>query len=326
MTKWHDVLVQFAQGVALIKVVHVFVGLYFWEFVLNFDYEFSLITRKRKFNRTAPLYLACRWSTLCAMIMQLVAFDQSNGVNCEALLIMAFIFSYITFMSASCMIIARIYALWEQKTTIALITFAVFLGNTTAYIYNITITRARRVDSFCQVDHIVDIRITTISGLVTDIVLLSLMLFGVSRWKQARLMSGIFRIMYTQGLIYVVVITIADIPPVVFILLNFNLPMDQMFMVPAMIIQAVTAMRMYRGLIDSFAVNCPVVGVIGTDLKGLSTKSAIKFTDPSRLNRQEETTLGSGGTVPEPDYLVPSPQQFMMRQDDRSGSFGSQTV
>jgi hypothetical protein len=63
---------------------------------------------------------------------------------------------------------------------------------------DISITRARRVESFCQVDHIVDIRITIISSFVTDIALLSLMLFGVFRWKQARLVSGIFRIMYTQ--------------------------------------------------------------------------------------------------------------------------------
>ncbi len=31
-----------------------------WEFVLNFDYEYSLITRKRKLNRTVPV---CSLST-----------------------------------------------------------------------------------------------------------------------------------------------------------------------------------------------------------------------------------------------------------------------
>jgi len=62
---------------------------------------------------------------------------------------------------------------------------------------DISITRARRVQFFCQVDHIVDIRITLVSSLVTDIVLLSLMLFGVLRWK-ARLTGGIWQIMYTQ--------------------------------------------------------------------------------------------------------------------------------
>ena len=96
----------------------------------------------------------------------------------------------------------------------------------------------------------------------------------------------------------------------------------------SVIIQAVTAMRMYRGLIDSPSLSCPVVGVIGTDLKGLSTKSEIKFADPSRPDRREENPQGTGVTLHDPNYLTPSPQQFMFitKQDDRSGSFGSQTV
>jgi hypothetical protein len=50
----------------------------------------------------------------------------------------------------------------------------------------------------CEVDHIADIRITILSSLITDTSLLSLMLFGVLRWKKARLMGGIWGLMYTQ--------------------------------------------------------------------------------------------------------------------------------
>lgn len=95
-------------------------------------------------------------------------------------------------------------------------------------------------------------------------------------------------------------------------------------------IQAVTAMRMYRGLIDSPLLNSPVVGISGTNLKGLSTKTEIKFTVPSlpASDCQEEDTRGTGDTVDEPNYLPTSPQRFMFitKQDDQSGSFGSQTV
>jgi hypothetical protein len=94
----------------------------------------------------------------------------------------------------------------------------------------------------------------------------------------------------------------------------------------SVIIQAVTAMRMYRGLIDSPVVNCPVVGVIGTDLKGLSTKSEIKFAVPPRPGCREDT-LGTRD-LHEPNYLAPSPQRFMFitKHEDQSESFGSQTV
>jgi hypothetical protein len=95
------------------------------------------------------------------------------------------------------------------------------------------------------------------------------------------------------------------------------------------IIQAVTAMRMYRGLVDSAVLNRPVIGgVVGTNLKGLSTKSEINFAVPSHSDSREGT-LGTGNPVHEANYLAPSPQRFMFitrQDDDRSESFGSQTV
>jgi len=61
-----------------------------------------------------------------------------------------------------------------------------------------SISRAHREGIFCEVDHIADIRITILSSLITDVVLLSLMLIGVLRWKKARLTGGIWQVMYQQ--------------------------------------------------------------------------------------------------------------------------------
>ena len=45
----------------------------------------------------------------------------------------------------------------------------------------------------------VDVRISVIAVFIADLVLLSLMLFGVLRWEQARLTGGgIWQVMYTQ--------------------------------------------------------------------------------------------------------------------------------
>jgi hypothetical protein len=74
-----------------------------WEFVVHFDYEYSIIKGTRKFTWTslvsfpvgldrdirslhAPgrqFYVGCRWCTLSALIVQLVGFDISNGINCQ---------------------------------------------------------------------------------------------------------------------------------------------------------------------------------------------------------------------------------------------------
>ena len=43
-----------------------------------------------------------------------------------------------------------------------------------------------------------DTRINFITLYITDLVFLSLMLFGVLRWKEAHMAGGIWRLMYTQ--------------------------------------------------------------------------------------------------------------------------------
>ena len=51
-------------------------------------------------------------------------------------------------------------------------------------------------------------RIVAIASYITDLVLLTLMLFGVFRWKEARRTGGIWSLMYTQvGVLYHLVAT-----------------------------------------------------------------------------------------------------------------------
>jgi hypothetical protein len=106
------------------------------------------------------------------------------------------------------------YALWKKNRIILVITIAVSLANTVAFFYSlclspsvlylltqwsdIAITRAYRTASFCDVDHILETRITIFSSFITDLVLLSLMMIGILRWKHARQTGGIWRVMYTQ--------------------------------------------------------------------------------------------------------------------------------
>ena len=62
----------------------------------------------------------------------------------------------------------------------------------------IATTRVHRIGAVCEVENIVDTRITFITSYTAQLVLLTLMLFGVSRWKEARQRDGIWQLMYTQ--------------------------------------------------------------------------------------------------------------------------------
>ncbi|KAH9999620.1 hypothetical protein BJV74DRAFT_822669 [Russula compacta] len=78
------------------------------------------------------------------------------------------------------------------------------------------------------------------------------MLTGVLRWKEEVSESGsIWWLLYTQGVAWVIVFTLAEVPPMVFISLNLNYPMNQMFLTPGVIIMSIGASRLYLGLVDA---------------------------------------------------------------------------
>jgi len=81
-----------------------------------------------------------------------------------------------------------------------------------------------------------------------DLVLLLLMLAGLLRWRNSRKRGGMWWLLYTQGLAWVVVFTLAGLPSVIFILLNLNGPMNQIFLVPEVVSMSICASRMHLGL------------------------------------------------------------------------------
>jgi hypothetical protein len=62
----------------------------------------------------------------------------------------------------------------------------------------VAITRVHRIRAICEVKTIMNTRITFFTSYTTELVLLTLMIFGVLRWKEARQRDGIWQLMYTQ--------------------------------------------------------------------------------------------------------------------------------
>jgi hypothetical protein len=82
-----------------------------------------------------------------------------------------------------------------------------------------------------------------------DLVLLSLMLIGLRRYGDVG-MYGLWRFLHRQGLLWLLLVTVAEIPTTVFIYLNLNDYLNLMFQTPELIMMAVGATRIYRSLAD----------------------------------------------------------------------------
>lgn len=267
MIDWHDPAVIAADNLAFIKFVHVMGGVYIWEFILYLGFEYSVFTRKRKFTWSFLLYLGCRWCALLAVTLLIMGLDVSHKIDCQAWVVSAFVFGNLTLTFSSALIILRVAAIWDRNKFIITIACAVFLGNIASLAYSISPLRSDWTGS-CTISHTNHSRINVLSAFITDIILLVLMLVGLLRWKNVTDSSVVWRLLRTQCLIWVAIVTFAGLPATVFVILNLNDALNLIPQVLGVIITSLGAARIHRGLVDYPALNCSVKTAHGTDCAG----------------------------------------------------------
>ncbi|KAF8491205.1 hypothetical protein F5888DRAFT_1807608 [Russula emetica] len=92
---------------------------------------------------------------------------------------------------------------------------------------------------------------SVIGALISDIVLLLIVLIGLLRLLHGG--GGTFalgRLLWKQGVIWLLIATVAEVPPAVFVILNLNASLNLMFQLPSLIAMAIAATRIYRNLAD----------------------------------------------------------------------------
>jgi len=228
-------------------------GLYIWEFLTHLGYEWSVIQGRRPYRWTIWIYSADRLSTLAAAISYIMFLIISIPINCKVLTILEFTFAYMTFSFSSLLIVIRVIAIWNKNKFVVAFAVALWLTNASFFIYGITQIRAGWVPQYisCDTPNIQSNKLAITAMPVTDIALLVIMLIGLLRIRHrggGRLDLG--RLLWKQGVIYLFVATIAEIPPAVFLLLDLNIGLDYMFLMPSLIAMSIAATRMYRSLAD----------------------------------------------------------------------------
>ncbi|KAH9032906.1 hypothetical protein EDB85DRAFT_2145301 [Lactarius pseudohatsudake] len=233
MTNWHSPAVITAEYYALVKLYHVMGGVLIWEFVVNIGFEYSVFTGKRKFRSSFLLYLGARWFPLFAIIGILVRFDSANRINCQAYVVSAFLFSYLSVISASALIVLRIAAIWGLNKVAISIASAAWLANTGSLIHSVAVIRPTWSGGICKITNPSETKINFLVTFVTDLVLLVLMLTGLLRWENAHQRGGVWWLLYTQGLAWMIIVVVAEALVTGFVLLNLNEPVNLMFQAPA---------------------------------------------------------------------------------------------
>jgi len=177
-----------------------------------------------------------------------------TGYNPKVLVLFSFIFPGIAFLLSSLLILIRIAAIWNRnKAAVALAT--------SAWVTNIPIvilggTRIRstwlHAQQSCSLPNVESNKLTIITTLAADLALLLIMLVGLFRLRRCD--GGWFdlaHLLWKQGVGWLLLATISQLVPVVFMYLNLNDAFDTMFLIPALVIMSIAATRIYCSPVDS---------------------------------------------------------------------------
>lgn len=254
MVNWQDPATIFTEFSAFVKLIHVVDGIYIWEFICNLSFEWSLLRGRRQWRWTSALYIACRVATIAQVLADLVGLNVMGPINCRLWLIFLLIFGYAATSLSLSLYALRSVAVWQRSLPITLFSVAIILANIGVWIRCVVEAQSQwvAVTESCswQGTHRTLLDNTLLLG--TELVLIVLMASGIYSHNPG---ARAFKIMYREGLFWLVVAAVMQTVPVVFLILNLNEAMNVMFIIPSAICTSIGATRMYRALSDRQAGN-----------------------------------------------------------------------
>ncbi|KAJ3484655.1 hypothetical protein NLI96_g5497 [Meripilus lineatus] len=203
---------------AFVKVIHVFAGVYFWEFLTSLDFEWSFVCGKKRFSWYMVPYFSARWIALGVMIALMAVWSMDRRCVVPLTLLMLGQWGVIIWAihgAGASWIPGEGCTRQSMSLTAQLATLLYSLG----------------------FDFIV-------------MVLCAYKLVGPLR-SHSRLMNLLFR----DGLIYFVIVFLGTLPSAVLVALNLNPVMNVMVLTPSLYISLIAACRVVRRLSNFSAID-----------------------------------------------------------------------
>ncbi|KAI0308805.1 hypothetical protein OF83DRAFT_167021 [Amylostereum chailletii] len=319
MPNWQDPVLIASQYQSFVILQHALAGVWL---CLGILFEFALrwqLVRRAKITWTPWMYIMCRIFGLGAMITIITGFDLQVEINCRAWLVFVYFFVYGATFLASSLIGIRVVAVWNRNIFVIVFVAMTLLAFAGTFLHGLIVARAEWSDAAgtCAVGATTQNLPNTIAGLVVDTTLLGMMLVGLLRWREAR-NYGVWQVLWKQGLLWVLLATIAEVPTVVFISLNLNDPMNLMMLTPEFMILLIGSTRMYRGLTNFFS----------AEYAHPARRSSVPYSPPTPLpHAQPQLSLRAHQLghqrLPPPPWTVHPGQQKRQRQRQRLDLHGA---
>ncbi|KAI0052066.1 hypothetical protein FA95DRAFT_1553737 [Auriscalpium vulgare] len=242
-----DMMSDEATLTTAVKVIHVFSGIYLWEYFTSLRFEWEVFTGKRPWRWSFAVYFISRTLALGSTLLSFIGFNLHHKFNCEAWFRSILAFSWYAIAFASCLLVLRAIAIWGRNPWIIGITVSVWFANFGSAAYSVTRGRTQWIPGAgaCLIAGTVDFRWGMFVNVLEDTVLLVVMIIGVMKKRNT---TDLWRLLYFQGLAWITSAALSEVPSVVMSFLNINDGWNLMFQVPHMVIIVTISTRVYRNL------------------------------------------------------------------------------
>ncbi|KAI0295182.1 hypothetical protein BC826DRAFT_968459 [Russula brevipes] len=213
--------------VVLVRFWHAVDGLYIWEFFTTLDYEFAVIRGRRPYRWSIWVYSLARVAGLMSVILNIVGMDVTVPINCQLWISFQLFFCYTSSAAGSLLIVLRISKRGDLDPNKLAVATAFGLWGISVAFFIQSLARGRAVWAPTRLRCVnIDTQTsapTLIAMLVTDLSLLLLMLVGLLHMRRdGGGTFGLSQLLWKQGLIWLLIATIAEAVPVIFIALNLD--------------------------------------------------------------------------------------------------------
>ncbi|KIK77687.1 hypothetical protein PAXRUDRAFT_367124 [Paxillus rubicundulus Ve08.2h10] len=264
MPNWQSDSELATDSLIFIKLMHALTGLYAWECIISLDFDWAVLTGKKKFRWPMICYFAGRYLLLFAMISALIGLDIPIEVNCEGL----YVFSQFAGDAAvglACINLSlRTIAIWSHDKWIIGILVLIILGHWSLILQGVPVSATWVPGIGCTLveGNTTIAAATFIYSMCFDFVVLCLTAYKLV-WSPRRtgsfaLHTKLVRMIFNDGLVYFIIAFLANITATVFMILNLNAVMSVLFNPPAVIASTIAASWAVRRLYN-FDLGAPEV-------------------------------------------------------------------
>ncbi|VDB94443.1 unnamed protein product [Peniophora sp. CBMAI 1063] len=254
MSSLDTVVTLLREITALQNLGFLFTGIYWHEFVLHGHFDWKLLNRSEKDR--APAARIAKWSYLLCRLLLIVysagitVLSSREQVECHFLLKLLTSTGFLGVICSSLLLSIRVAAVWAwNKGILALLgtILCAMLGSAIFFTVKADSTYSSDLE-ICALSGVHNDYYPSIITTCGDGTILIFLLLGLQRnWRDAKTYR-MWNVLWSQGLIYLVLAVAVDVPLVVLLSLNLNAIINSIVVIPQIIILGIGATRMFRSL------------------------------------------------------------------------------